>query len=320
MRAAVQWVMLALLLAGIAVFGLLSRQVYFLQLMSVTGIFALVAVGLNLLVGSAGQISLGQAGFFGVGAYTSALLLKFFHLPFVLGLVAGTFSAAVLGALVGYAALRLRGHYLAMATLAFGAIVFGLLEQFEFTGGANGLLDIPGVSLFGVAMSTPVRVYWVIWTVTGLVFGGVLSLQYSRVGRALTAVRDDEVAAATLGIPVAWLKIQVFTLAAALAGLAGGLYASYLTALIPSAFGIMTSMDLLIMVVVGGLGNVPGTILGVTALTILPEFGRQWEEYRLAAYGVVLVLLVLLFPGGLGDLVERLILRLSPILGKGQGQ
>jgi len=306
MRLSVQGTLLALLLAIVTLFGLFSRQVYFLQLIAVTGIFAIVALGLNLLIGGAGQISLGQAGFFGVGAYASALLLKYAHLPFLLTALVGAVVAGALGALVGYAALRLKGHYLAIATLAFGAIVFGLLEQFAFTGGANGLLGIPPVSLFGLRFSTPRQIYWVVWVITAAVFVAALSLQHSRAGRVLRAIRDDEVAAASLGIPVGLWKIRIFTLTAALAGLAGALYASYLGALIPNAFGVLTSMDLLLMAVVGGLGSIPGTILGVATFTILPEFGRRWEEYRLAAYGVVLVLLVLLFPGGLGALVEGL--------------
>jgi branched-chain amino acid transport system permease protein len=304
---------LGLIFAALLIFGWIAPfdMIYPLQVLSIAGLTAIQGVGLNLLIGSTGQISLGQIGFAGVGAYLCGWLVKEARWPFELGFLAGLFAAALLGALVGFSALRLRGQYLAMATLAFGGIVFGLISELEITGGTLGMLRIPPISIFGHRFLSPQDKYLAIWAVVGLVTAAILSLLWSRIGRALAAIRDDEVVAAALGINVPRYKISIFVIAATLSGASGALYGSYLGGLAPARFGIGESIALLVVVTVGGLGSIPGTILAAIVLTALPEFMRQYEIYRPTAYAAALVLLIILFPGGLGQLLawaDRLIL------------
>ncbi len=306
---------LVVVFAGILVFGVVAPTdyIYHLQVMSLAGLVAIQAIGLNLLLGGTGQISLGQVGFMGVGAYTSGYLLKLEAWPFLAAIAAAMVLSALCGLVVGYAALRLRGHYLAMATLAFGGIVFGLINELEFIGGPLGMLRIPPMSFGGLKIVSASDKYLVIWGVTAVATLGVISLLHSRVGRALAAIREDEVAASVMGINVARYKIGVFVLSAILSGMAGAMYASYLGGLAPLKFGILESITLLIVVIVGGLGSISGTILAAIILTGLPEFMRGYEAYRPTAYAFALVLLIILFPGGLGRilrLIESQIARL----------
>lgn len=301
------WTFLAVMLVGVAAFGIFSTQLYWVQVASTVGIFAILGVSLNLLVGSAGQVSLGHAGFFGVGAYTTALMMKLVHVDFLVATLTAIAVTSLMGVVVGYSALRLRGHYLAMATLAFGLIVYGLLSELEITGGNKGLLGIPSAHLLSVDLSSPVAFFCFVWATAALVFAAVLSLQRSRVGRALHALRLDETAAESLGIRVARLKIQVFTFTSAIAGLAGACYSAYLSALIPASFGFDATLTILIIVVIGGLGRVPGTILGASITVALPELGRGYETFRLFGYAVLIVALVLLLPGGVDEIVRRIV-------------
>lgn len=295
----------AIILAATAV-GLYLDNAYLLRIGTYCAIYSIVTIGLNLLFGNAGQISLGHAGFFAIGAYGSAVLMKNFHLPFLAALILAAMLAALIGILIGYTALRLKGHYLAMATLAFGLIVFGLLVEVDYTGSTAGITGIPPISLFGYDIVDPRSIYFFAWAVVALVYLISLSLLSSRVGRALMAIRGDELAAATLGIDVARYKIQVFAISALYAGIAGAIYASYMALINPFSFGPTLSINLLIMIVVGGLGSVPGSILGVVALEVLPEFGREWENFRLAGYGILLVLLIIFAPGGIAGLLWAL--------------
>ncbi len=297
---------LALIFAAVFAFGAAapSEHIYYLQVMSLAGIVAIQAIGLNLLLGGTGQISLGQVGFMGVGAYTSGALLKLAGWPFLLGFAVAVAFAALLGLLVGYAALRLRGHYLAMATLAFGGIVFGLIHEIELIGGPLGMLRIPPIDLFGWRFLSPQDKYLLIWAVTALAALAVISLLHSRVGRALAAIREDELAAAAMGIDVARYKIGVFVIAAILSGMAGAIYASYLGGVAPLRFSIIESIALLIVVVIGGLGSIAGSVAAAILLTVLPEFLRGYEAYRPIVYAVALVALIILFPGGLGRLLQ----------------
>ena len=285
--------------ALIIVFGIASRSVYHIQLLSLAGIWSIAAMGLNLVTGRAGQLSIGQAGFMGIGAYTSTLLLKNLGFPFLGGLAIAGLIAIPFGLVVGYSALRLKGMHLAMATLAFSAIVYGLLNELSFiTRGHLGITHIPGIAFFGWEAATPWDRYWFIWIVVFLVYLITTNLVRSRFGRALNAIREDEIAADAMGINVAWYKIQAFVVSAVLGAIAGAIDASYIGSVFPYRFGVPASITLLVMIVVGGLGSSPGPIVGATLLTILPEFGRAWEEYRLAGYGVLIILLMIFAPRG----------------------
>jgi branched-chain amino acid transport system permease protein len=294
-----------IIIGAAALGGFILNDNYFLRLGTYVAIYSIVTIGLNLLFGNAGQISLGHAGFFAIGAYGTAVLTKHFHLPFLEGLVLAAVLAGLIGVLVGYTALRLKGHYLAMATLAFGLIVYGLLLEVDYTGSASGILGIPPISIFDFKITEPRDIYWFAWAVVALVYLVSLSLLSSRVGRALTAIREDEVAAGTMGIDVARYKIQVFALSACYAGIAGGIYAAYMGIINPFSFNAELSITLLIMIVVGGLGSVPGSILGVAILEILPEFAREWENFRLTAYGLLVVLLIVFAPKGVAGFFEN---------------
>ena len=291
--------------AALLIFGAIApfEMIYPIQVLSLAGLITIQAVGLNLLIGGTGQISLGQVGFAAIGAYLSGGLLKEAHWPFELAFVCGSLVAALVGAVVGFSALRLRGQYLAMATLAFGGIVFGLAYELEITGGPLGMLRIPPMSIFGHRLLSPQDKFLAIWLAAAVVTAAILSLLWSRIGRALAATRDDEVAAAALGINVAHYKISVFVIAAALSGVSGAMYASYLGGIAPSRFGLSELIALLVVVTVGGLGSIPGTVVAAVLLTALPEFMRQYEIYRPTAYAAALVLLIVLFPGGLGQVL-----------------
>lgn len=294
------------IIGAAALFGFVLNNNYFLRLGTYIAIYSIVTIGLNLLFGNAGQISLGHAGFFAIGAYGTAVLSKNFNLPFLAALVLAALLAGLIGVLVGYTALRLKGHYLAMATLAFGLVVFGLLVEVDYTGSTAGIIGIPPISIFDYRIVAPREIYWFAWAVVAVVYLVSLSLLSSRVGRALTAIREDEVAAATMGIDVARYKIQVFAISAGYAGIAGGVYAAYMGIINPFSFNVELSITLLIMIVVGGLGSVPGSILGVAILEILPEFGREWENIRLTAYGLLVVLLIVFAPKGLAGFIASL--------------
>jgi branched-chain amino acid transport system permease protein len=203
---------LGLMFVALLVFGWVApfEMIYPLQVLSIAGLTAIQAVGLNLLIGSTGQISLGQVGFAATSAYLSGWLLKEMHWPFELSFLAALVAAALLGAAVGFSALRLRGQYLAMATLAFGGIVYGLITELEITGGPLGMLRVPPISLFGYRVLSPQAKFLTIWIVTAIVTAGILSLLWSRIGRALAAIRDDELVATALGINVARFKISIF--------------------------------------------------------------------------------------------------------------
>lgn len=293
-----------------ALSGVVVNDNYLFRVGTYIAIYSIVTIGLNLLFGNAGQISLGHAGFFAIGAYGTAVLSKNFHIPFLGSWLAAALLAGLIGVLVGYTALRLKGHYLAMATLAFSLIVYGLLLEVDYTGSTSGILGIPPISILDFKITGPREIYWFAWGVVALVYLISLSLLSSRVGRALTAIREDEVAAETMGINVARYKIQVFAISAGYAGLAGGIYAAYMGIINPFSFNVELSISLLIMIVVGGLGSVPGSILGVAVLEILPEFAREWENYRLTAYGLLVVLLIIFAPRGLagflGSLFDRI--------------
>jgi len=293
---------LVAIIAAVTAFGLYSQDIYLIQVGTYAGIYSIVAIGLNLLLGTAGQISLGHSAFFAVGAYTSTILLLYTPLPFTFTIFASAIVAGVFGLIIGYIALRLKGHYLAMATLAFGLIVYSLLREIQFLDGGAGHVGIPSLSVFGWDLSDYKASYYFVWAIAAVVYLLTLSLLHSRVGRALKAIREDDIAANAMGVPVASYKIRVFTLSAIYAGVAGAIYASYLGSVIFNSFDAFVSVNFLMMVVLGGLGSIPGAVLGAVILTFLPELGRAWEDYRLTSYGLLLILLVIFLPKGLVDL------------------
>jgi branched-chain amino acid transport system permease protein len=241
---------------------------YTIYLINVMAIHAIVAIGLNILVGYTGQISLGHAGFFAIGAYSCVLLMVKASFPFLLALPAAGFIAALFGFLLGLPSLRLEGPYLAIATLGFGMAVTQLISHWQFTGGHMGI-SAPMITLGPFVANTSARQYAVIMTVTVLLALAARNLFKTRVGRAFVAIRDSEIAAAAVGINVSWFKTLSFAVSAFYAGVGGALMAFALQHVSAGSFNLILSVTFLAMIIVGGLGSILGSILGACVLTYL---------------------------------------------------
>lgn len=264
---------------------------YYTQIIVIMGINILLAMGLNLITGYTGQLSLGHATFMGIGAYTSAILTKA-GMPFYLSLLAGMAMASVFGLAIGIPTLRLRGDYLAIATLGFGEIVRTFLNNLTITGGPNGIRAIPlKTDLANVIILTSVCFYI------------LYRLQSSRLGKAMRAIGQDEIASEAAGINSSYYKIMAFVIGAALAGLAGGLYAHYFRYINPANFTFNKSIEILCMVVLGGLGNPFGPVVGGIIISALPEVLRNISpiisQYRMVLYGAILIIMMLIRPQGI---------------------
>ncbi len=254
----------------------------------------ILASSLNITSGFLGQIALGHAGFMSIGAYTAGIFSKALagSIPdgprFIIAIILGGLLAAAFGILVGIPALRLKGDYLAIITLGFGEIIRVIIENLEITGGAQGLRSIPRIATLPV-------VFWVTIIVLVLLYTFVRS----RHGRAIIAIREDDIASEASGINNTYYKVLAFSVAAFFAGVAGGIYAQYLSVLSAKAFAFTKSIDILVMVVLGGMGSLTGSVVAAIALTILPEALRQFAEYRMVIYAVALVVVMIYKPSGL---------------------
>jgi branched-chain amino acid transport system permease protein len=278
------------------------------DIMVFAGIYCLITIGLCLLMGYAGQISLGHAAFFGVGAYVSGILTTRYGLNPWLCMVTGAALAALVAVAVGAPSLRLKGYYLAMATLAFGIIVnIVFREEIEWTGGPDGLIGIPGLSLFGFPLDSITRYYYLVWATVLLAFLFTINLIQSPSGRALRAIHAGEEAAGAMGVNVANYKILVFVYSAVLASIAGSLYAHYMNFINPAAFDLFFSIKLIIMITLGGMQTVWGALVGAVAIAFLSlEWLHLFQEYEMVVYGAILLLAVVFLPNGLAGLPAAL--------------
>ncbi len=282
----------SLLISGGALSGYYSKVVVKI------GIYIILAVSLNVATGYLGQLPLGHAGFMAVGAYASAIFMTRLGLrgqgAFAVAAVLGGLAAALAGFLIGIPALRLKGDYLAIITLGFGEIIRVILTNlddvlgFSFTGGAGGLLGIPKTTNF---LNT---FLWV-----GITCFLIHTLMKSRHGRAIYAIRENEIAAEASGIPVTAYKTFAFVVSAFFAGVAGALYSGYLGILKPDNFKFMTSIEILVMVVLGGMGSMLGSVVSAAVLTALPEALRVFSDWRMIAYALLLILVMIFKPSGL---------------------
>ena len=282
---------------------------YFLSLLVFIGINGLITMGLSLLMGYAGQISLGHAAFFGLGAYSSGVLATQYSFHPVAALGAGIFLSALIAFLVGKPTLRLKGHYMAVATLGFGEIMFIVFNELSsLTGGPSGLSGIPPLTLGGLTIEGYAYLY-LVWALVILLLIFSLNVINSRAGRALRAVHGSELAAGAMGVDAAGYKLGVFVLSAVYASIAGSLYAHFITFISPGSFSLMFSILLLMMVVVGGTETIWGALLGAAVLTLLPEYLRALEDFEVLAYGAILMAVLLFMPRGIlvrvGSLFER---------------
>lgn len=298
---------------ALAIFPVIAYQIegiqHYIDIMIFVGIFSLVTIGLSLLMGYAGQISLGHAAFFGIGAYTSAVLTgKFGFHPWVAFLL-GILLTAVVAYLVGVPSLKLRGHYLAMATLGFGIIIFIVFNEWDtMTSGPSGFSDIPGISIAGYDLDTDIKYYGFVWIIVILVLLFSINVIHSRIGRAFRSIHGSENAANAMGVNTSKYKVQIFVMSAVYASIGGSLYTHYMNFLSPSSFSLFFSIKLVIMVILGGgMANIWGAILGTWALTLL---GAEWlhflEEFEFLAYGAILLSMTIFLPRGLIGLIEFL--------------
>lgn len=270
----------------------------------------ILAASLNLTTGFLGKIALGHAGFMSIGAYGGALFsIHFVQIPqslrFILALLVGGVVAAFFGLLVGIPALRLDGDYLAIITLGFGEIIRSIIENLGFTGGAQGLKGIPKLANLGT-------VFWIMVLCITLMFTFVRS----RHGRAITAIREDDIAAEASGINNTYYKVMAFVIAAFFAGVAGGIYAQHITVLGAANFNFNKSIDILVMVVLGGRGSLTGSIIAAVGLTALPELLRVFQDYRMILYSLALITMMIFKPSGLLGGYEFSLYRLLKGIGK----
>jgi branched-chain amino acid transport system permease protein len=307
-------VVAAAVLVAVLPFSVESR--YVLGMLVFIALNGLSAVALSLVMGFAGQVSLGQAAFFAVGAYVSGVLTATYNWNGWAALPVAVGAAALLAFAVGLPIFRLSGLLLAMATLAFGIIVYYVLVNWSaVTGGPSGLTGVPPLAIGGVRFDTDARMLWLAWGSLLFVLTVAGNLVDSRIGRALRALHGSEAAAEAVGIDTARLKLGVFVLAAAVTALAGSLYAHYLTFINPSPFGFAYSVELLVMVVLGGAASLWGAVLGAAAVVLLVEalraalplltVGHGAAEYEIALFGVLLMIFMIFLPSGLAGLARR---------------
>jgi branched-chain amino acid transport system permease protein len=278
----------------------LLKGSYLLNVLVFVGINTMLAVALNLLLGYAGQISLGHAAFFGMGAYISGIITARFPVDPFLVMILAALCCGALAFVIGFPILKLKGHYLAMATLGFGIIMYIIFnETVGLTGGPSGLSGIPSLHIGSLIFDNDLNNYYLLWTFTLAVMLLSINLSQSRIGRALRAIHDSEVAARVMGVNARILKVQIFTVSAVISAVAGSLYAHILTFIAPTSFGFNFSVELLTMVVVGGLGSIYGSFLGAAILTMLPEWLRVFQNLDIVIYGLMLILMTMFMPGGL---------------------
>jgi branched-chain amino acid transport system permease protein len=273
---------------------------YYLDTLSLAALYAILAVGLNITVGLAGLLDLGYAAFYGIGAYVYGVASVQAGIPFWIGLPLGGLAAAAFGMLLGIVTLRLRGDYLAIVTLGFVQIVYLILNNWEsVTGGPNGILRIARPELLGFIFKKPAHFYFLILLLLMVTVIVVRRLTHSQIGRAWMAIRADETAAAAMGIHTARMKTIAFALGAGIAGMAGVIFAAKYSFISPESFNFQESVRILSMVVLGGMGSLPGVILGAVLLTLLPEMLRGLDAYRMLIFGATLVLMMVFRPQGL---------------------
>lgn len=289
-----------ILTAGIALFPWVGGgNDYFLSIVIFIGLNAMITMGLSLLMGYAGQISLGHAAFFGLGAYSSGVLTVKYALPPTAAFLSGILLSAMVAFLVGKPTLRLKGHYMAVATLGFGEILFIVFNELSpLTGGPSGLSGIPPLTVGGAALDARLYLY-LVWGFVFLLLIFSLNVINSRVGRALRAVHGSEIAAGAMGVDAGRYKLGVFVLSAMYAAMAGSLYAHFVSFVSPGSFGLTFSILLLMMVVVGGTETIWGALLGAAVLTLLPEYLRGLEDFEFLAYGAILMAVLLFMPRGI---------------------
>jgi branched-chain amino acid transport system permease protein len=300
-----EWATVALGLLAV-IFPLVAPNDYWIGVAARIGLYTTLALGLNIVVGFAGLLDLGYVAFFGIGSYLYAFLASphfGLHLPFLLALPIIVVGTAISGILIGAPTLRLRGDYLAIVTLGFGEIVYLLLINLDrpvnITGGPSGIIGIDPPRILGLAPSRNGHYYYLFLAAVAVALYVSARLRDSRIGWAWQAIREDELAARAMGINTTVAKLQAFAMGAALAGIGGALLASWQHSVFPENFLFTESVNILAMVIIGGMGNLPGVVLGAAIVVTLPEVFREFQIYRLLAFGFLLMVLMIFRPQGL---------------------
>jgi len=275
---------------------------YWVDVLFFFGVYALLGLSLNIVLGEVGLFDLGHMGFMAIGAYTTAILNTTFGIPIIVLLPISAIAAGAFAWLVCSPIIHLRGDYLCIVTIGMGEIVRLTLNNnpFGITGGSNGVygIDFPSFgSIFVVDNST--KFYYYIWLIVGLTIIGLVNLQRSRIGRAWNCIREDEIAAESTGIDVRYYKLLAFVLGAGLAGVAGNIYATKLMIVSPESFSFMESCMLFCIVLIGGMGSIPGVLIGAAAISLFPEVFRAFAQYRMLIFGVAMVIMMIFRPGGI---------------------
>jgi len=275
---------------------------YWVDVLFFFGIYALLGLSLNIVLGEVGLFDLGHMGFMAIGAYTTAILNTIFGIPIIVLLPISAIAAGAFAWLVCSPIIHLRGDYLCIVTIGMGEIVRLTLNNnpFGITGGSNGVygIDFPSLgSIFVIDNST--KFYYYIWLIVGLTIVGLVNLQRSRIGRAWNCIREDEIAAESTGIDVRYYKLLAFVLGAGLAGVAGNVYATKLMIVSPESFSFMESCMLFCIVLIGGMGSIPGVLIGAAAISLFPEVFRAFAQYRMLIFGAAMVIMMIFRPGGI---------------------
>lgn len=315
-----RWKSLIGLIALVLAVPFFVHQMHLFTMLILIGIYCIITIGLSLLIGYAGQISLGHAAFFGVGAYVSGMLTTRLAVSPWLAMLIGLVVTFFIAYLIGIPILKLKGHFLALATLAFNIIVNVLIVGLsDYTGGPLGLSGIPTLNLFGINLSKPLNFYYFIWTIVVLVILFSTNIIRSHVGRLLRSIHDSEIASQMLGVHAAKYKVVIFAISAALASLAGSLYAHFIQFIAPPTFGISLSILLLIMVMIGGSHSIWGAIVGTCVIMFLQEGIRFVAQnylhvsgpVEIVVYGLIVMIGMIFAPRGILSLFTGLWGRVS---------
>ncbi|MCJ7806798.1 MAG: branched-chain amino acid ABC transporter permease [Clostridia bacterium] len=281
------------------VFLPLTTSIYTQEIMTKLFFYIVVCLGLNIIVGFAGLLHLGYAAFFAVGAYTTGILSSVYGINFWLTLPISIFAAILAGLAIGFPTLRLRGDYLAIVTLGFGEIIRFTARNIKITGGAMGLIGIERPILFGMVLSKITHFYYMFFILVIIAIFLSYRLYESRIGRAWQYIREDEDAASAMGINVVTVRLYAFIIGSAFGALAGSFWAAKMTAISPDSFMFIHSVTILLAVVLGGMGKIPGVVLGAIIVTLFPELSRGIGQYRMIIFAILLLLLMLYRPQGI---------------------
>lgn len=319
-----QLIGIAILVVALAVIPFFANS-FMLSVMIMIGLYAIVTSGLTMLMGYAGQISLGHAAFYGIGAYSAAIVTGTYGLPSVLGILTGVVIATAIAIIIGIPTLKLKENYLALATLGFGIIIFVFFKEFKtLTGGLNGFFGIPSFEFLGFSFNTDTKFFYLVWLILLLSILFSSNIIHSRVGRALRSIHGSDIAANSIGVNIQLYKLKVFVLSAIYASIAGSLYAHYVSFINPELFTAMESISLLIMVVIGGSSSIWGGMIGAIVYVLLNEGLKDFVpmilpsvggEFQIIFFGVLLVIILIYMPQGLAP-VWRNFWKMIPIPGK----